>query len=131
VSAQARAWLALRAGAVPPSLEARMEAAVDAVGDGRSVHRDLADAALRCLLAAARLGDDRGAALHLLAADALITAACEAAAEAGPAALEAVRADATPARLADLMVLPAVPTDEGTSSAGGPATDPRSAEPAS
>lgn len=108
-----------------------MEAAVDAVDEGSSVHRDLAAAALQCLRAAAQLGDDRAAALHLLAADALITAACEAAAEAGPAELEAVRSDTAPARLADLIVLPAVPPDDGTNPAGGPATDPRSEEPAS
>lgn len=108
-----------------------MEAAVDAVGEGPSVHHDLADAALNCLLAAARCGDDRAAALHLLAADALITAACEAAAEAGPAALEAVRAYAAPARLAEVMSLPAISPDDGTHATGDPATDPRSGEPAS
>ena len=80
MSDRARAWLAMRAGAVPPVLEARMERAMDDVLDDDVVARALADAARSCLLAAVHSGDDRAAALHLLAADALITYACEAAA---------------------------------------------------
>jgi hypothetical protein len=45
----------------------------------------LAEAALVCLRDAVRLGDDRSAAIHLLGADALITAACEQAAATGDA----------------------------------------------
>ena len=80
MSDRARAWLAMRAGAVPPVLEARMESALDDVLDDDVVARALADAARSCLRDAMRAGEDRAAALHLLAADALITYACEAAA---------------------------------------------------
>lgn len=100
-----------------------MEVAVDAVDpdDATTVHRDLAEAAIICLRAATRHGDERSAALHLLAADALITIACEAAAEEGTAALEALCADATPARLSHLVALPAVPdpADGGIPPAAG------------
>lgn len=77
----------MRAGPVPPELEARMESAIDDAPDDDSVHAPLADAARICLRDALAAGDDRAAALHLLAADALLTYACEAAAEHGAAAL--------------------------------------------
>jgi hypothetical protein len=100
----ARARLAALDG-VPDTLYARMTRAVDAVADaapGRgngavssSTHEAgtheagpldepglLAAAALACLADALGHGDDRVAALHLLAADALLTVACEAAADA-------------------------------------------------
>jgi hypothetical protein len=107
----ARARLAALDG-VPDTLYARMTRALDAVSDaapGRwsgavsgSTHKTdtheaggayeagaldepalLAAAALACLADALGHGDDRAAALHLLAADALLTVACEAAADAG------------------------------------------------
>lgn len=57
---------------------------LDAVGAAGATDEPLpmrlAAAALLCLADAAECGDDRAAALHLLAADALVTDACEAAA---------------------------------------------------
>lgn len=103
MSDRARAWLAMRAGAVPPALEARMEAAVDGVIDDDTVPAALADAARACLREALAIGDDRAAALHLLAADALITYACEAAADKGGEALDGLMNATRPERLADLV----------------------------
>jgi electron transfer flavoprotein alpha/beta subunit len=81
VSSPAHAWLAQWRAAVPPSLASAVEPAVTASGDSASdIVTALSDAALACLRTALRIGNDRAAALHLLAADALITAACEAAA---------------------------------------------------
>ena len=78
-----------------------MESAIDDAFDHDTIPAALADAARVCLRDALAAGDDRAAALHLLAADALITYACEAATvEAGGLA---ALADATaPDRLARL-----------------------------
>lgn len=103
MSDRARAWLAMRAGAVPPALEARMESAMDDVIDHDSVPATLADAARECMRDALAAGDDRSAALHLLAADALITYACEAAADGGEPGFDAVARAAEPGRLALLL----------------------------
>lgn len=103
MSDRARAWLAMRAGAVPPALEARMERAIDdAVGED-TLPAALADAARACLREALAIGDDRAAALHLLAADALMTCACEAAAEEGGDALDDLVNATAPERLAHLL----------------------------
>jgi hypothetical protein len=110
----ARAWLAGRRAGVPPALHARMIAALDeALDDGApavpGVPGALGAAALACLRAALPHCDERAAALHLLAADALITAACEAAAQdaddaaAAVRAVRAVCAAYAPARLASLV----------------------------
>ncbi|MGH7448341.1 MAG: hypothetical protein ACRELT_12315 [Longimicrobiales bacterium] len=103
MSDRTRAWLALRAGAVPPVLEARMESAIDDVFDHDASADALADAARSCLRDALAAGDDRAAALHLLAADALITYACEAAADDGPEALAALAEAWSAERLAYLV----------------------------
>lgn len=109
MSDNARAWLAMRAGAVPPVLEARMESAIDEALDEDTVPRALADAARVCMRDALTAGDERGAALHLLAADALITYACEAAA-AGEGVVLAELAEAfAPERLGRLIA-PAEPS---------------------
>ena len=63
----------------------------------------LAAAALNRLEAALRSGESRDGALDLLAADALITYACEAAAEAGPAALATLVQEFGLHRLADML----------------------------
>jgi hypothetical protein len=78
----ARAWLAAIGGtAVPASLQARMEQALrDVAADQPDVADLFAAAALSCLQDALAQCEERDAALHLLAADALMTAACEAAA---------------------------------------------------
>jgi hypothetical protein len=102
VSEQARAWLAMRAGAVPGALQTRMESAIAGL-DGDNVAAVLAEAAHACLGDALAAGDERGAALHLLAADALITYACEAAADADGSALAGLAADNAPQRLSHLI----------------------------
>lgn len=103
MSDRARAWLAMRAGAVPPVLEARMERAIDDVLDDDVVARALADAARSCLRDAVRAGDDRAAALHLLAADALITYACEAAAAGDAHGIDTLAEASSAARLSQLL----------------------------
>jgi hypothetical protein len=100
---RARAWLAMRTGTVPPALEARMESALADVPGDDSVPAALADAARACLRDAVAGCDDRDAALHLLAADALITCACEAAADEDAAALDALAQAHAPERLAHLV----------------------------
>lgn len=87
---------------VPPALKERMDAAVRrqlAAADGAAALASdavdpalLAEAGLACLEDALAAGDDRRSAFALLAADALITAACAAAATTElPAALSARR----------------------------------------
>lgn len=64
----------------------------------------LAEASLVCLRAVlSAVPPKRAAALDLLAADALLTYACEAAAEEGATALEALARDYGPAKLAALL----------------------------
>ena len=76
---------------------------MDDVIDSDSVAASLADAALVCMRDALGAGDDRSAALHLLAADALITYACEAAADGSDAAFDTVARAAAPERLISLL----------------------------
>jgi hypothetical protein len=98
-AAAARSWLEANSAGAPPALLARMLRALDdterttAAGVGSApegVPGALSAAALTCLREALERCDERHAALHLLAADALITAACEAAVDvpdsAGPLA---------------------------------------------
>ena len=110
MSARARSWLASRAGAVPPQLEAAMENAVDEVADDIAVPHALAAAARVCLVRALHDCDDRSAALPLLAADALMTFACEAAADGDGADIMEFAASWAPERLALML------TDRGSSS---------------
>lgn len=84
-----RDWLTRQLAAAPPSLAERLRAAVEGSVEGGS--GALAEAALERLRAAALSPDrDRETAYQLLAADALLTYACQAAAEEGPAALRAL-----------------------------------------
>ena len=78
----AASWLEPHLADAPPQLRARMLAAL---APSESVAQSLADAAFSCLRAA--VGSTTSA-LDLLAADALLTHACAAAAEQGDAALE-------------------------------------------
>lgn len=73
----------------PASLRAAMERALESVPptDEAPAAR-LARAGLAALASVVEGGGDRGSAADLLAADALITGACRAAAEAGPESLE-------------------------------------------
>lgn len=80
-------WLHAHAGAAPPQLQDRMQNAI-AQSAGNSVHEHLATAAVACLQAALQRPAHRASALDLLSADALLTHACGAAAEAGPEELK-------------------------------------------
>ena len=72
-------WLAARTPRPPRDLELRLTALI---GDSRATPAELPDALIGIAADAfAHLGDDRESALELLAADALITYAMEAAAE--------------------------------------------------
>ena len=85
---EAEAWLEPRTAGAPESLRGRMLAALRNVPQAAGVADSLAAAALACLQDALRDPADRAHALDLLAADALFTHACEAAAADGSAALE-------------------------------------------
>ena len=102
MSDTAREWLAQRSDDVPPSLQLRMEQA-SAAADADSLVAELTAAALECLRVALQKCDDRAAALDLLAADALVTYACAAAAEEGDAALAALCDTLSTERLQALM----------------------------
>jgi hypothetical protein len=102
MSRDARAWLAGRAGAVPPTLQSAMESAAATQSPETRLPRALGDAALRAAVAALARCDERDAALTLLAADALVTAACEAAAD-SETELEHLCATFAPERLASLL----------------------------
>ena len=104
MSDRARAWLAVRAGAVPPELEVVMESAVDEViGEDTALPHALAEAARICLHQVLRNCDHRSAALPLLAADALMTYACEAAVDEPGDALDDLARSCEPARLARML----------------------------
>lgn len=79
-----------------------MESALDEVLDEDAIPSGLAEAARACLRDALDIGDDRRAALHLLAADALMTYACEAALDSGTEALHTLTDAFAPPRLAHL-----------------------------
>lgn len=100
---RARAWLVDRAEAVPFELQAEMASALQEVDDERGIPLALAEAARICLLRALRHGDERAAALPLLAADALVTYACEAASAEGDAALRELAGSLGPERLAHYL----------------------------
>jgi DnaJ-domain-containing protein 1 len=106
----ARAWLEARGDDVPSALRTRMQAAVAGVDPAAaaSVPLTLGAAAVSCLREALARCDERGAALHLLAADGLITAAHEAAADSddASAALRELWHEYEPARLAALTAEP-------------------------
>jgi len=101
-SVHALAWLERREPRAPEPLFARMAAALAGRAEP-DVPEALAGAALACLRAAVEGGRDRAAAWDLLAADALLTYACEAAAEAGPAAQAILDRIASPDHFAPLL----------------------------
>lgn len=88
--ASARAWIEAREPDIPEPLRGRMRSALSMTAGDADPATGLAHAALDCLHAALDAGDERRAALHLLAADALITHAAEAAAMDGEVALRAL-----------------------------------------
>lgn len=79
------AWLATQVDA-PAALRTRMAEAVASVpaDSGADLDETLARAAMNCLSGALEAGDDRTAALDLLAADALLTHGAAIAAQRGP-----------------------------------------------
>jgi hypothetical protein len=106
-------WLDGSAPAMPAPLRAAVDAALERAAEGRpsgegapasvDVPDRLARAALDALARVIRSTPDRSAALELLAADALLTYACEAAAEAGPDALDRLLDDLTLSRFEALL----------------------------
>ena len=76
-------WLEPRIEDAPEALRDRMHAAL-ATSSAGSVHEQLADGAAICLRIALQRPARRASAMDLLSADALLTHACAAAAEAGP-----------------------------------------------
>ncbi|HEX7089219.1 MAG TPA: hypothetical protein VF192_03735 [Longimicrobiales bacterium] len=101
-AAPARAWLARREPRAPEGLLARMDAALAGRAEPE-IPEAFAGAAFSCLRAALAGGADRSAAWDLLAADALLTYACEAAAEQGPDGLAALRRVVSPERFMQLL----------------------------
>lgn len=93
----ASSWLQQRSAGAPDLLRERVLAYVH--GGGSAAAESLGTAGLRALHATLTLGPDRRAALDLLAADALVTLALLARAEADPAGLadlaRSLRRDAT------------------------------------
>lgn len=88
MSGGARAWLAARAPAVPQALRAAVERELAGAGAGGDPVSELADSGCRALRrAVASPGRSRETAMLLLAADALLTYACEAAADADDVAV--------------------------------------------
>jgi len=82
-------WLAAREPAVPAALlEHTIKVLRSAAIAEASLPELFARSAMRALARAVELGDDRAGAADLLVADALLTWACEAAAEEGGDALE-------------------------------------------
>jgi hypothetical protein len=103
MSEHARAWLADRAESVPSALQAEMASALQEVSEERRMPAVLAEAARICLLRALQHGDERAAALPLLAADALVTYACDAASAEGDDALQELASSLDPERLAHYL----------------------------
>ncbi len=102
-------WLESRRPGMPTALRravrdvvSRAEAAGAMDPDGALPDR-LAECALHALDVVVRSDADRAMAAELLAADALLTYACEAAAEAGPAELERITARFGDARIGALL----------------------------
>jgi hypothetical protein len=92
-------WLTPRMEGAPGELRKRMlDATAWSGAPDIANSRALLAAALTCLDDALELGNERAAALELLAADALLTAACEAAAEEDDMSAFVVEASAQLAR---------------------------------
>ncbi len=102
VTAQALAWLDARPEPAPPELRERMAEALAGVTAG-TVPGALAEGALSCLQATMAAPQERATALDLLAADALLTYALEAAAEIGAAAIKEMTAAYGPDALAGML----------------------------
>lgn len=102
MTAQALAWLDARPEPAPPEVRQRMAEALAGVMAG-TVPGALAEGALACLQATIAAPQQRATALDLLAADALLTYALEAAAEISAAALREMTQAYGPNALASLL----------------------------
>lgn len=97
-------WLDRRRPAMPVELRLAVDAALSEAGGVAGDLPDvLAHAALETLSNVASAPSDRSTAAELLAADALLTYACEAAAEAGADRLENLVSSLDRARFASLL----------------------------
>jgi hypothetical protein len=99
MTSTAKRWLNQHSAGVPVSLSVRMERAlVDVAPDDSpaAISDSLLAAAVSCLRDAVDACDERQGALPLLAADALMTAACEAAAQQDGSALDGLCARIAP-----------------------------------
>jgi hypothetical protein len=99
----ARDWLLRRLPPPPRELLDRMLTALGESAPAVDLSSRLGEAAVVCLTAAIDRVGERAAALDLLAADALLTYACEAAAESEPGGLERFARDFGAERLALLL----------------------------
>jgi hypothetical protein len=86
---EAAVWLTARITDAPDALRDRMLAALSEVSGAEEIHEHLGQASALCLERAMAEQARRESAMDLLAADALLTHACEAAAEAGSDVLAA------------------------------------------
>jgi hypothetical protein len=105
----AKLWLHQHSAAVPASLSEFMSRALhDAVSRNASASTSeaLLLAAMSCLREAVDLCEERHGALPLLAADGLMTAACEAAAQQGAAVLDSLCVRTAPHELETLADAP-------------------------
>lgn len=100
-------WLTFRLAGAPDGLRERMLAALDDAANAEAATHDvLALAAAACMQHAMTEQPRRDCALDLLAADALLTHACEAAAEQGGDALAAFTASWNAERFEQLLQAP-------------------------
>ena len=95
-------WLTQRIADAPASLREKMLTAVAEV-DEATVYDALASAAAKCMKRALADPSDRARAFDLLAADALLTHACEAAAESGADTLREFTSKWNPDRFETLL----------------------------
>ena len=96
-------WLDARAVPAPPAVRAEVDARVAGTDPSAPLHDRFAAAALAALEAVVEEPSRRDTAHVLLAADALLTYACEAAAEAGLDELDRVTAALDMARFSELL----------------------------
>lgn len=102
IAGKALEWLDAREAAPPPELRQRIAAALGEVS-AETVPGALAEAALACLRDTLAAPEERASALDLLAADALLTYALEAAADIGAEMVRRVADEYGAGTLADLL----------------------------
>ena len=100
---EARRWLAEHAAGTPASLMAAMERTLVAAPSDGPAAEALAEAGLHALRGVVAGHGERGSAVDLLAADALLTCACQAAAAGGAGAVAAFAASLDVSRFETLL----------------------------